>query len=805
MNSKNILLFVVVFAIACAGAWAQTSQGRISGRVSDSTGAVVVGASVTIDNTAKGVKRTVQSNGAGDYVVPNLDPGNYSLVVESPNFKRAVRNGVELEVAKDLKIDFQLSPGATTETVEVVGEAPLVDASNSTLEGVLSNKAVNELPVQGRDFQNLLALHPGVQRTAGGGFHSVTSNGLRPDDNNFVVDGANDNDAYWGATVLNQEGISGTPASNLPLDAIQEFNTEEQPQADYGQKPGVVVNIGIKSGTDNIHGTGYYFHRNAAFDARNYFDHGVDPVTGKASKPAALLLHQFGASIGGPIIKGKWFYFANYEGVRSKVGNPYNAFVPVSTSVGDPTLSIPDALADLALQNLTPSQLSLNLLQYIPNNPGFTADPSDPTAINFNFNNQDRADNLVFKSDYHFNERHTVSGRYLYTNSTQTEEDGVALAPQWLSHTSPVVQVLGADWTWTPNSRLVNTVRFSRNSFSEKIAPLDGNVDPTKYGLNTGITDPRVFGFPTIAPDQNTFDYLGGVTNWPSWTSPSHTENYSDTVSYTVGKHAIRFGGVFSNGGVQYFRANSGRGAIYFDSLEDFLVGQEIVNGNIESRVADWSLLYGDPARNFHMRSWGIFGQDDYRLTPRLTVNLGLRYDVTYPIHDAKSELANFDPVRGFLQVGHGISQPYKTNYNNISPRIGFAYDVYGTGKTVVRGGFGMIYVEPAIRTFVFSSGGLHLNPTALIEPGANGTITTFLQAGASPNLINWSVDGPIFPLTNSSANVCKADSPCDFFGVDRNLKDTLCSQLEFQCPAGAHGEHGPPNRIRWQPWSASI
>jgi hypothetical protein len=763
MSSRKLIFFVVVFAIACGAALAQTAQGRISGRITDSTGAVVVGANISIENTGKGVKRSIQSNDSGDYVAPNLEPGIYSVVVEAHNFKRAVRNGVQIEVAKDLKIDFQLSPGTTTETVEVYGEAPLVDAANGTLEGVLSNKAVNELPVQGRDFQNLLALHPGVQRTAGGGFHSVTSNGLRPDDNNFVVDGANDNDAYWGTTVLNEEGISGTPASNLPLDAIQEFNTEEQPQADFGQKPGVVVNIGIKSGTDQIHGTGYYFHRNEALDARNYFDHGTDPVTGKASKPAALLLHQFGGSIGGPIIKGKWFYFANYEGVRSKVGNPLNAAVPVSTSVGDPALSIPDALADLVQQGLTPSQLSLNLLQFIPNNPGFTADPKNPELINFNFNNNDRADNLVFKSDYHFNEHHTVSGRYLYTNSTQTEEDGTALAPQWLSHTSPVVQVIGGDWTWTPNSRLVNTVRFSRNSFSEKIAPLDGNVNPTKYGLNTGITDPRVFGFPTIAPDQNTFDNLGGVTNWPSWTSPSHTENYSDTVSYTVGKHAIRFGGLFSNGGVQYFRANSGRGAIYFDSLEGFLLGQ----GN----VASWSLLYGDAARDFHMRSWGIFAQDDYRVLPRLTLNLGLRYDVTYPIHDSKNRLANFDPTRGFLQVGSGISQPYKTNYNNVSPRIGFAYDVFGTGKTVLRAGFGMIYVQPAIRTFVFSSGGLHLNPTALIQPGANGTITTFLQAGADPNLINWSVDGPIFPGTNSSANTCSADSPCDFFGVDRNLK----------------------------------
>ena len=182
--------------------------------------------------------------------------------------------------------------------------------------------------MQGRDFQNLLALHPGVQRDPGGGFHSVTSNGLRPDDNNFIIDGATDNDAYWGETVVNDAGIQGTPASTLPLDAIQEFNTQEQPQADFGEKPGVVVNIGLKSGTDQVHGTAYYFHRNAALDARNYFHTSIP----QPSPPS--LLHQFGASIGGPIVKGKWFYFANYEGVRSKVGNPYNAFSPVTPISG---------------------------------------------------------------------------------------------------------------------------------------------------------------------------------------------------------------------------------------------------------------------------------------------------------------------------------------------------------------------------------------------------------------------------------------------------------------------------------------
>jgi hypothetical protein len=773
MKSLRTMLIVLVPVLCCASVLlAQTSQGKISGRVQDPTGAVIVKAQVTIENKATGVKRVLETNSSGDFVAPGIAAGIYTISVEAPNFRKVVRDGVQVEVAKDVRVDFELPPGATSEVLEVKEEAPLVDSTTSTLNGVLSNKAVNELPLQGRDFQNLLALHPGVQRDPGGGFHSVTSNGLRPDDNNFVIDGANDNDAYWGETVVNDAGISGTPASTLPLDSIQEFNTQEHPQADFGEKPGVVVNIGIKSGTDEIHGSGYYFHRNAAFDARNYFNPEPQSV-------AALLLHQFGGSIGGPIVKGKWFYFANYEGVRDKVGNPYNAYSPVTVSLatpgnpaGDPFSSIVDAVHDLGCDT-TPANcnpLSMSLRKFFPNNPGFTADPDDPTIINFNFNNVNRADNLVFKSDYHPNDHHTISGRYIYANSNQIEEDAIPLRPEWLSHAAPITQVFGVDWTWTPNSRWVNTARFSFNSFDETIAPLDANVNPKDYGLNTGITDPRLFGFPRINPSTSYFDYLGGNSSWPTATSPSHTENYSDTIAYTAGRHALRFGGDFSNGGVDYFRAGYGRGRVDFHYLEDFLVGN----------VRSWRLLYGDSARDVSMKSFGLFAQDDFRVSRKLTFNLGLRYDVTFPIKDSQDRLANFVPSRGIVQVGYGIDEPYKTNYANFSPRVGLAYDMFGTGKTILRGGFGIIYVQPSIRTFMFNGGGLNLNPSALIQPGANGNISSFLLSGADPALINWSQAGPIFPVNNTALNTCDASSPCNIFGVDQDLKTPYVMNWNF-------------------------
>src|SRR5579871_1999819 len=255
LQDKSVCVFLavllaIVLALAAPGTLAQTAQGRISGQVTDSTGATVPNVTINIENVGTHVSRTLQTNATGDYAAPSLDPGVYAITVEASGFTKVVRERVQVEVGNDLKIDFHLKIGSINETVEVKDEAPLTEASNAVLSGVLSNKAINELPLQGRDFQNLLPLHPGVQRDPGGGFHTLTSNGMRPDANNFIIDGANDNDIYYGETVVNDAGISGTPASTLPLDAIQEFNTQEEPQADFGAKPGVVVNIGIKSGTD---------------------------------------------------------------------------------------------------------------------------------------------------------------------------------------------------------------------------------------------------------------------------------------------------------------------------------------------------------------------------------------------------------------------------------------------------------------------------------------------------------------------------------------------------------------------------
>jgi len=784
----KLLRFLLVMTMLIAGmaltTRAQTYQGRILGTITDQSGGVVVGAKVTITATATGITRTLATSGAGEYLAADLEPGPYVVSVEATGFKISVSDAVTLEVGRDIRVNLSLQPGDVTQTVHVNAEDTLIDTTNGTLNGVLSNKAINDLPLQGRDFQNLLPLHPGVQRTPGGGFQSITSNGNRPDENNFYIDGATDNDVYYGESVVNEAGIAGTPASFLPLDAIQEFNTQEDPTAEYGFKPGVVMNLGLKSGSNDFHGTAYYFHRNSAFDARNFFNLANQAV-------APLIMHQFGASLGGPIKKDKWFFFVNYEGIRDKVGNPGVYDSPVQRSLaselggiadssGDPlsaTYSVTDAIA-YCNQGIggpcTPNPLSLKLAQLFLPNPGFTLKQSDPAAINFDFDNTNRGDNVVAKTDYHLNDHHMLSARFFYSNTDLVEMDTIPIRPDWRSTTAPVTQVFGLDWTWTPNSAWVNDARFSYDSFNEAIFPLDHNVNPLSYGLKTGVTNPMLFGMPRINPGTDEFDYMGGNSGWPLETTPSATYSWSDTASYTSGRNTLRFGAEFRYGHVDYFRATEGRGRVDFSDLTDFIAGDP----------HRWEFLYGNPGRNLTMNSFGLFAQDGFRITPRLTLNLGVRWDVTFPITDAKDGLANYLPVLpngkpgGVVQVGDGISQPYDTNWADISPRFGFAWDIFGTGKTILRGSGGIVYVQPSIRTFLFSGGGLNLNPTAGalgVTPG-NGNINAFLQSSRDTSLINWNLPQNIpagqfiFPGENQSGSGCNLDTQCFIFAVNPKL-----------------------------------
>jgi hypothetical protein len=774
---------------------AQTYEGRILGTVIDSSGASVAGAKVQITNTGTGISRTLQSNDTGEFVAPNLEPGLYTVTVESAGFKKVQRGGIRLEVGKDARIDITLVPGAVEQTVQVTEDVPLVETTNDTLGGSFENKAINDLPLNGRDYQNLVTLRPGVQRGPGGGFLSISSNGNRPEDNNFIFDGADNNDPYYGVQMINTEGVQGTPGSILPIDAIQEFNTVENPPADYGWKPGAIINLGIKSGTNDIHGTGYYFGRNNALDARNFFNPGIDPNTGDPSPQKAVRQHQFGGSLGGPIIKNKTFIFGAYEGVRAFVANSDVIPTPATGSLGgDPTNSIPDALTDLmakvggaptftcagvpvnssALNPLSANLIGCGVFTGNGAYPGLLpVNNSQNTNISTGFPNQNRGDNFVIKADHHFNERHMIAVRYFFGDSLQTEQDIPVRQAAWRSQSKIRVQVFGANYNWIVSPSFVNEIKFGYNRFYQTILTADNNKDPlTTYGINSGTSAPNL-GMPTIIISgfgQSSAPTLGGNKGWPLETIPDQTYVFSDNMSYTRGRHTFRFGTESRRGATDNLRNREGKGLVNFSGggaftdsspLEDFLAGAP----------SSAQIFVGNSERNVSMVSFGAFFQDDWRVTPHLTVNAGLRWDFSGAIREKKNLLGNFDPTIGLEQVGVNIGSPYNPDYKNFGPRLGIAWDPRGNGKTVIRTGGSIIYEIPHFAAFIGQNGvengtttGLNVIPTGTFGSAIPGGS---ILAASPSNPANWNATGPVFTQNAE----CSSFLPCDILGVRRDLR----------------------------------
>jgi len=764
----HAIFFTALVAVAVC---AQTYQGRILGVVTDQSGAVVPSAKVTITNTATGVTRSLVTSASGEYVAPNLEPGPYSVTVEANGFQKFERLGLQLEVARDIRVDAALHPGSVSTTVSVTSEAPIINTTNDVLGSTFSNAAINELPLQGRDFQNLVTLQPGIQREPGGGFLTITANGNRATDNNFIVDGIDDNDAYYGETVLNEPGVTGTPATHLPIDAIQEFNVQSSPEADYGYKPGAVINLGIKSGTNQVHGTAYYFTRNNALDARNYFNPIGTPIS-------ALRLHQFGGSVGGPIVKNKLFYFMNYEGVRGVVGNPVSVDSPVTSVLynDDGSLDTEDSLASavLACQAAgTCSPMSMNLVNYnnggqtlFLKNPGGTSDPDDITAINTDYNNQNREDNGIVKVDYVASQRNSFNGTYFIGDSNQIEEDVNVAQPIWLTHADTRAQLIGGSWSFAANPNFTNQVHLGYNRLWQQLFQGDHNVNVSEYGLNTGVTDPLNFGMPEIRISGFMSHTLGGNVDYPLLTIPNQTWIISDTASLLRGAHDFRFGGEFRTGSTDNTRNDYGPGEVRFRSLDDF------VTGNASTSYA-W---IGDSRRLVSQKTFGLYMQDNWRARSRLTITYGLRYDVSFPITEKHNLLGNFDPSLGLVQVGQQISKPYNTDWNNLGPRLAFIYDVRGDGRTVFRVGGGLIYEIPHISIFIGQSGaeaeGLSVIPTgaAGVTPGGGSIKASFIQIDGDTTTANWQAGGPVFGNLDPNQLACAYDTPCPILGVNRNL-----------------------------------
>ncbi|MFZ1156172.1 MAG: carboxypeptidase-like regulatory domain-containing protein, partial [Candidatus Sulfotelmatobacter sp.] len=480
----------------------QSTAGRILGTVIDQSGAAVSGATVVVTDVLRGASRTLTTDDSGGYVAAGLQPGTYKIHVEAKGFKTAERPGVVIEVATDVRADFSLQTGQVSETVVVNEEIPLLNTTSSTLGGTLSNQEINDLPLNGRNYENLLQLRPGVIRYPGGGFSTTSANGLRAEDNAYYIEGLFNSGPYSGQAIVNGAGIAGDSATILPIDAIQEFNLQQNPPAEYGWKPGAVVNVGLKSGTNHMHGSAFIFGRDGALDARNYFN--ADPA-GKLPRT----LEQFGGSFGGALIKDKAFFFGAYEGQHYSVGNSFGGVTSPSMMhlavpstgancsfgfAGDCADSIPDAIADLQLAPadagviVSPASLLISGCMVSGatvtcNGSGFPLNNTQGIGIANGFNNVVHVNNLVGKMDYHLNQRSSFSGTYFFGNNSGNVEDFPELQQKWLSTIHTRAQVLGGNWIWTPGARWVNEARAGYNRLYQPTLPDDLNTPASAYGL----------------------------------------------------------------------------------------------------------------------------------------------------------------------------------------------------------------------------------------------------------------------------------------------------------------------------------
>jgi hypothetical protein len=795
----RVLAVVCAALLASVAAHPQGSSGRILGVVTDQSGGNVAGAIVTVTDVARGVSQTLTTDSDGAYVALNLLPGTYTVRAEFKGFKIFERKNILVEVGKDARIDAVLQPGSTTETITITEEVPMVDTTSTTLGGTISNEIINDLPLNGRNYQNLVSLRPGTMIYPGGGPWTQSTNGIRPEDTSYIVDGITNDEAFMGLSVTNAAAVIGDAATLIPIDAIQEFNTQVNPKAEFGWKPGAVTSVGLKSGTNDIHGTAYGFGRSDSFDARNYFNPAGDPKT-------PVELEQYGGSAGGPIIKDKLFYFGAFEGQMYTVGNSLPGHVPTTASIaggggngcvklttGDCSISIADATADLVAQN--PGFVVNSLSNYLLGFYAPTPNTGQGTFVALNYPNVNSSKNAIGKVDYHISDHNALSGSYFFGNDTIVGMDFFELLSQFRTKVHSRAQDVSAHWAWTPSSTLANELRGGFTHYVLQILPDDIGFP---YKINTGLSNPLLRGIPDIRISP--FSQLGSFHNFPKIVGPDKVYDLIDQVSYLRGKHAFKFGGELRKDQVHQATFRAGRGRIRFQGngvvagsspLEDFLAG---IPGNT-------TFLAGDPTRNITQWLYAGYAQDDWRITPRVTLNLGFRYELQGVPKEANNLFGNWEPSVGFEQVGKNIGSIYKGDHKNFSPRLGIAWDVTGKGTTIVRAGASLIYSLLSMNAFLSQQNtqntvtlGVGTVPTGAtiivcpaapvggncpVSPVTTGGIGNIFATGVTlpgSNLTWQDQTTAIYPSSVTASVQCgdgigTDPGPCDTFSMNRNFR----------------------------------
>ncbi|MGA8043971.1 MAG: carboxypeptidase-like regulatory domain-containing protein [Terracidiphilus sp.] len=731
---------VLLLAFAVSTARAQ-STGSLQGTVTDSSGAVVPNATVTVESAATGVTRTVTTGPSGNYQVPALRPGTYKVEASAQGFARTTTTGVVVPVGTTVTTDIKLSVSTTQQTVEVNAQAPVVNETGISVGQVVDQQTVQQAPLNGRHFVDLGALIPGsvaapangflTQPIRGQGALSFDTAGQREDTVNFMINGINLNDMI-------QNQITFQPEINT----VQEFKADNSTfSAEYGRSSGAIVNIATRSGTNKVHGEAYNYLRNQFFDARNYFNRQFT-VNGTHVAQSQFIRNQFGGDLGGPLWKDHTFVFGSYEGLRQRQGVAVNTGVPPAGSVG----------ADSTIQKL------LALLPAPNSGNSFVGSAS--ALANIDQGTIDVTQTLGLKDQLH--------GFYAIQQDSRNEPLAPTVAdtiPGYGDTRPARRQLLTLVETHTFGTNAVNEVRLGANRIHITFTPAF-QANPVDFGISNGVT--TAIGLPSISISSLGLNF-GGPAGEPQGRGDT-LYVLSDTYSWLHGNHAWKFGGEYRHFMNSNFAGDTG--TFVFSTLNNFLA----------DHVSSFAVTPGTKPSRVAVNALGGYAVDSWKVTKRLTAELGFRFEWNGTPTEALNRLVIFQPSSASLvQVGSpGLGSVYGQNYN-YEPRLGFAWDVTGKGETILHAGYGILYNQPETNLVTpLSVNPPFAVPVSLVTGTPSAALTmqnAFSQAQASKSIAPTSVQSDFRNPQTQSYNI----------QLEQRLGDTLGFKLGYMGSKGTH------------------
>jgi len=757
-----LLLAIAVLVVLPATVLGQTFRGGINGSVTDQSGAVVPGASVEATDTATNSAHKTISSSAGEYSFQDLPLGVYTVSVTASGFKSEKISAVPVKAGVIYTLPVKLTVAASGETVEVNASGLALDTTSTTQTTDIPEITVQDIPLNGRDFTQMIGLAPGFAGYSLGGFGSV--NGTRGNQVNWQIDGADNNDWWHNIPAVNQGGVENIAGVTLPIDSIAEFSLQTQSSAEVGRNPGGSVNLVTKSGSNAIHGSIYYYERNQALAAQNPFNTlGQLPLENV----------QWGASLGGPFWKDHTFWFTNFEKQKFNIATGDTGYEPNQYYQTQAKQLLANAGVPV---NSATSQL-LSLLWPASLLAGTTPGGIQNAAPEFGYSY-----NGVAKVDHTFNQKQSMYLRAFMGQGNQTAPVGTTDINPYFFEIGPIhVYNYSAGHNWSITPSISNTVTAGVNYFHQTFS--DAN---TKFASVTAA------GFVTGSPFANAPNITIGNDFEPTGNTPPEgrqdvTGVVDDALNWTKGRHQLRMGGEFRRAQIDEFyhrhaignfsfvggQGPNGDGSVPWNTtdsdiaaLADFLAGF----------LTKGSIAVGNPERLVVSHGFDIFAQDSYQVTTALNLNFGFRYDYMQPIQDSKKDLSVFRPgltLTGIAFQGQDINSIYGADWNSISPRVGFSYAPRFLTGTVIRGGGGLFFDSPNANPFLDNRPG-NSAPNGL-EGNPGGSSPVYTITTKSEKIVAGTEIIPTQKLGCTQAN------PCGVFSVASNFRSPYNVNFNIQ------------------------